>query len=119
MNFFIIILVTALLQIFAPWWVVAIVPFLVFLIRQTSASNAFWTSFGAVSVLWMAYGFYLHFVSDGAMSDRIAGIFSLPNGIVLLLISALVGGLTGGLAGLSGQLLRRIFISAPPISATL
>ncbi|MCF0038455.1 hypothetical protein [Dyadobacter fanqingshengii] len=119
MNFLIILLITALLQIVAPWWVVAIVPFLVFLIRQTNASNAFWTGFAAIALLWMAYGFYLHFLSDGAMSDRIAGIFSLPNGIVLLLISALVGGLTGGLAGLSGLLVRRIFISAPPRGISL
>jgi len=119
MNFIIIILVTAILQIFAPWWIVAIVPFLVFLIRQTSASNAFWTGFAAIVVLWMAYGFYLHFVSDGAMSDRVAGIFSLPNGIVLLLVSAVIGGLTGGMAGLSGQLVRRIFISDPLRSASI
>ncbi|SKC16005.1 hypothetical protein [Dyadobacter psychrophilus] len=119
MNFFIIILVTALLQLFGPWWVVAIVPFLVFLIRHTSASNAFWTGFALITVLWMAYGFYLHFVSDGAMSDRIAGIFSLPNGVVLLLVSALIGGLTGGLAGLSGQLVRRIFIADAAKSVSL
>lgn len=119
MNFLIILLATALLQIFAPWWIVAIVPLLVFLIRQTSASNAFWTGFAAIALLWMAYGFYLHFLSDGAMSDRIAGIFSLPNGIVLLLVSAFVGGLAGGLGGLSGLLIRRIFISAPPGAITL
>ncbi|MCE7068824.1 hypothetical protein LZG74_00830 [Dyadobacter sp. CY327] len=119
MNFLIILLATALLQIFAPWWVIAIVPFLVFLVRQTNAANAFWTGFAATGLLWMAYGFYLNFISDGAMSDRIAGIFSLPNGILLLLVSALLGGLTGGLAGLSGQLVRRMFISAPPKSISL
>ncbi|MCF0062049.1 hypothetical protein LXM26_11140 [Dyadobacter sp. LJ419] len=119
MNFIIILLITALLQIVAPWWVVAVVPFIVFLIRPGRASHAFWTGFAAIAVLWMAYGFYLHFISDGAMSDRIAGIFSLPNGIILLLVSALVGGLTGGLAALSGQLVRRTFVSAPPKSVSL
>lgn len=113
MNFIIIIIITALLQVFAPWWVIAIVPFLVFLIRPSTPGNAFGTGFAAILVLWLAYEFYLHFISDGAMSNRIASIFSLPNGILLLFVAALVGGLTGGLAALSGCLLRRIFVSEP------
>jgi hypothetical protein len=109
MNFLVIILVTAALQFFAPWWVVAIVPFIVFLARPARPADAFWTGFTAIGLLWLIYGFYLHFASDGAMSDRIAGIFSLPNGIILLFVSALVGGSTGGLAALSGLFTRRIF----------
>ena len=117
MNLIIIIVASALLQVFLPWWVVAVVPFLVLLIRPATASGAFGTGFLSISLLWLAYGFYLHLMSDGAMSDRIAGIFSLPNGLLLLLVSAIIGGLTGGLAGLSGSLTRKVFAAEP--SATL
>lgn len=113
MNLIIIIIVTGLLQVFAPWWAAAVVPFLVFVIRPSTPSNAFGAGFAAIALLWLAYGFYLHFISDGAMADRVAGIFSLPNGILLLLVAAIIGGLPGGLGGLSGCLLRRIFVREP------
>ncbi|MCE7068361.1 hypothetical protein [Dyadobacter sp. CY326] len=113
MNVIIIIIASALLQILLPWWIVAVVPFIVFLARPATASAAFWTGFASIAIVWLAYGFYLHFTSDGAMSDRIAGIFSLPDGLLLLVVAAIVGGLTGGLAALSGCLTRRIFVSEP------
>ncbi|MCE7062611.1 hypothetical protein [Dyadobacter sp. CY343] len=113
MNFIIILLVTALLQIFSPWWVIAIVPFAIHLWRPTAAFNSFWISFLAVGALWLGYGYYLHLVSNGAISDRIAQIFFLPNGLLLLLLSALIGGLVAGFAGLSGFLVRDIFSREP------
>ena len=109
MNLIIIIILTALLQVFAPWWVVAIVPFVVFLVRPATAKGALGTGFASIAILWLAYGFYLHFNSDGAMSDRVAGIFSLPSGILLLFVSSVVGGITGSLSGLSGNLVRRLW----------
>ncbi len=108
MNLLIILLVTAILQYFGPWWTVALAPFLVLLWRPTSSSfHAFLTGFAAVGILWFGYGLYQHIGSDGAMSNRIAQIFSLPNGLLLLLVTTLVGGLVGGLAALSGCLVRK------------
>ena len=109
MNFIIILLVTALLQVFSPWWVIAVVPCAIHLWRPTAAFNSFWISFLAVGALWLGYGYYLHLVSNGAISDRIAEIFFLPNGLLLLFVSAAIGGLVAGFAGLSGFLVRNIF----------
>ncbi|WP_138479578.1 hypothetical protein [Dyadobacter bucti] len=108
MNFLLILLVSALFQFFAPWWVIAIVPFVISLWRPTSSPHSFWIGFLAIALLWLAYGFYLHFVSGGAMSDRIAEIFSLKKGILLLIVTAIVGGLVGGMSGLSGYLARKM-----------
>jgi hypothetical protein len=109
MNFIFILVLTAVLQFFAPWWVIAIVPFIIHLWRPTEAFKSFWNSFLAIAALWLSYGYYFHLISNGAISDRIALIFSLPNGLLLLLVSAVIGGLTGGFAGLSGFLIRDIF----------
>jgi hypothetical protein len=113
MNFAIILILSVLLQFFAPWWVIAIVPLVILFWRPASTSDAFWTGFGGIALPWLAYGYYLHFISDGAISDRVAQIFSLPNGILILMVTALVGGLTGGLAGVSGHYLRQIFRHYP------
>ena len=113
MNFLIIAILSALLQIFAPWWVIAIVPFVILLWRASRSSGAFWAGFGGIAVPWLLYGYYQHFISDGALSDRVAKIFMLPNGILLLLVTALVGGLVGGFSGLAGYSVRQIFRKHP------
>lgn len=109
MNFLIIAILSAVLQIFAPWWVIAIVPFVVLCWLPTTAWGAFWAGFGGIAVPWLIYGYYQHFISDGAMSDRISQIFMLPGGIVLLLVTAIVGGLTGGFSAAAGYWVRQIF----------
>lgn len=108
MNLLIIIILAAILQYVAPWWTAALVPFLVLLWRPSQTSfGAFLTGFAAIGLLWLVYGLYLHSSSEGALSNQIATIFSLPNGILLLLITVVVGGLVGGFASLTGFFLRK------------
>ena len=109
MDFLLIVIITAILQFFTPWWTIALVPFIVAAWRPKSSWKSFGISFLAIAILWFAYGLYLHIVSKGAMSNRIAEIFSLPNGILLLIVTAIVGGLVGGFAGLAGALTRQTF----------
>ena len=109
MNFIIIFILTAIFQLFAPWWVVALIPFLVNAWRPSGAVFAFVVSFAAIATLWFSYGLYLHINSEGSMSNRIAEIFSLPSGILLLVVTTIVGGLVGGVAGLSGYFVQQLF----------
>ena len=111
MNFILIFIVTAVLQFFTPWWTIALVPFLMMLWQPASPVRSFAVSFGAVALLWFTYGLYLHINSEGAMSNRIAEIFSLPNGILLLFATTIAGGLVAGFSGLSGSLVRQTFDS--------
>lgn len=107
MNFVIIFIVTAILQFFTPWWTVALIPFVIAAWRPTTSFKSFATGFLAIALLWFLYGLYLHISSQGSMSNKIAEIFSLPNGILLLIVTAFVGGLVGGLSGLSGHFARK------------
>lgn len=117
MNFLIIAILAAILQVFTPWWVIAIVPFLILFWRPARAMGAFWTGFGGIGITWLIYGYYQHFISDGAISDRVAQLFMLPNGITLLLVTSLIGGLVGGLSGVAGYWVRQIFRKHPvPLS---
>lgn len=109
MNFLIILIVTVLAQLIAPWWVIALVPFLVFAWKPTSALQGFGGSFAAVALVWLIYGGWLHNQSEGSMSNRIAELFSLPNGLMLLAVVTVVGGIVAGFSGLSGYYFGQIF----------
>jgi hypothetical protein len=109
MNFILIFVITAVLQLVAPWWVVALTPFLINAWRPISPVYAFFISFAAIAMLWFSYGLYLHVNTAGSMSNRIAEIFSLPGGLPLLLLTSLIGGLVGGVAGLTGFYVQQLF----------
>lgn len=109
MNFLILVIVTALAQLIGPWWVIALIPFLVYTWKPVSALQGFGVSFTAVGLVWLAYGGWLHSHSEGSMSNRIAELFSLPNGLALLVVVAIIGGIVAGLSGLSGYYFGQIF----------
>lgn len=109
-NYFIILVATALLQLVLPWWVIALVPFAVCLWRSQHAGTAFLVSLAAVATVWLAYATFMHRNTQGSMSNRIAELFSLPGGITLMLSIMLVGGIVAGLAGLAGYYVRQLFV---------
>lgn len=109
-NYFIILVATALLQLVLPWWIIALVPFAVCLWRSQHAGTAFFVSLAVVATVWLAYATFLHQTTQGSMSDRIAELFSLPSGMTLMFSVTLLGGIVAGFAGLAGYYVRQLFV---------
>lgn len=110
LNYMIIVLATALLQLFLPWWVIAVVPFIVYLVRPEAPLIAYGISLLAVISVWGVYASLLHNTTQGSMPNRIAEIFYLPNGTVLLVVIVLISGLVAGFSGSAGALVRQVFV---------
>lgn len=110
LNYVIIVAATALLQFFLPWWIIAVVPFIVYLVRPDSPLIAYGISLAAVSTVWATYAAFLHNTTQGSMSNRIAEIFYLPNGTMLLLAVTFLSGLVAGFSGSAGALMRQVFV---------
>ena len=107
MLFLIILILSFASGYFLPWWVVAIAAFLsAFFIGKTSAQS-FWSGFSAVFIVWTVLALFKSIPNNNILAKRVAVLFQLPNWILLLLITALIGGLVGGLSALSGVLLKR------------
>ncbi len=109
-NYLIILVATAVLQLFMPWWVIVLVPFAVCLWRSRHPGKAYAASLAAVSTVWLTYATFIHNGTEGNMSNRIAELFSLPNGAVLLTIVSLLSGFVAGFAGLAGYYVRQLFV---------
>ena|SRR6218665_306036 len=116
MPYIIILVVSAIAQLFLPWWVIAPIAFLVGMIQSKSSSGSFFAGAGAITTLWIAYAFYLNFASDGLMLDRIGGLFSeslkflknIPYTVSFFTIMALIGGLVGGFSALAGYQFKQL-----------
>lgn len=109
MLFLVILILSFVSSYFLPWWVAAIVAFLAaFFIGKTSGQS-FWSGFGAVFIVWTLLALFKSIPNDNMLAKRVAQLFQLPNWILILLITALIGGLAGGMSALSGVLVKKAF----------
>lgn len=116
MPYILILIVSAIAQMFLPWWIIAPIAFAVGLVASKSASGAFFAGAGAIATLWIAYALYLNVSADGLMLDRIGNLFAenlkflknMPFTLSFFAIMALIGGLVGGFSALAGYQLKRL-----------
>lgn len=113
-NYLIILVGTALLQLFLPWWVIAVVPFAVCAWRSHHPGTAYAVSLAAVSTVWVAYATFIHTTTQGSMSNRMAELFSLPSGLSLMFAVTLLSGIVAGFAGMAGYYVRQLFVKQNP-----
>lgn len=113
MKFLVSILLIALLS-FAlglefPWWSLAVAAFVVAALIHQRAGKSFLSGFLGVFLLWGILAFIIDQRNQQTLSRKIAELFSLGEGsLLLILITALVGGLVAGFAAMSGSYLRTI-----------
>ncbi len=110
MRFIIGLVLVAVLAYFAPivlpWWGIA--PLAAIVGFATGAK--WWQSllFGLLStgLVWGIYTMGINNANEGILSSKIAEILNLSGGGTLVMITAFIGALLGGLGALSGGLLR-------------
>jgi hypothetical protein len=85
-----------LLQNVFGWWSVVLAAFLINFIIYSPGPSSFLSGFLGIGLLWFGTALITDISTDSILADRVAAIFSLPNSMLLILITAIVGGLTGG-----------------------
>lgn len=112
MKFFVALILTAILSfvsgLFLPWWGIAIVALLVGALVAQSAGRAFFSGFLGVFILWAGIAWLINSKNDGVMAGKIARVLPLGgNELLLVLMTAVVGGLVAGLAAMTGSYMRK------------
>ena len=90
----------------AAWWWPAPVAALLALVMPVWRRGGFYYAFLAGLIVWGGYAAYLHLANEGRLGDRLAETFGVASGYVLVLVTALWGGITAGLGGWFGAALR-------------
>jgi hypothetical protein len=102
---FIAIVATAFVfELFLPWWSVALAAFICGYFFKSKAN--FLAGLLGVGVLWIAKAWLMDVSASAPLADRVAALFSL-NKTLLLVITALIGGLVGGFASMAGGSLKK------------
>ncbi len=116
MLFFLIFILCLATSYVMPWWAVAIIAFVASVYAGKRPAQAFWSGFGSVFFVWMILAIFKSIPNDHMLVMRVAALFGLPNWILLLLITAIIGGLVGGMSALSGLLVKRLFEKEPRVA---
>ena len=92
---------------YLPWWSVAIVAFLAALLVQPKLGIGFIAGFTGIFLLWAVLAFWIDANNESILSHKIALLFPLGGStLLLILVTALVGGLVGGFAAMAGSSIR-------------
>jgi hypothetical protein len=113
MKFLLSILLTAALSfvagMFLPWWSIAIVALLVALLLPQRTGMDFLSGFIGIFLMWALVSTWIDIENEHLLSHKLAKIFPLGgSSLLLILVTALVGGLVGGFAAMAGSSLRPI-----------
>lgn len=96
-------LLTALVQAVSPWWwTLPIVTALVTLWSGGPVWRVVLQAAAATALVWLGYALMQYFGSDGILTKRLAELFHMPHLSLLFILTAVVGGLMGGLGALCG-----------------
>ena len=94
---------------FLPWWSIAVVSFLVALFLNPPAGWGFLSGFLGVFVCWGLLALWIDIKNESILSHKIAQLFHLGgSSVLIILVTALVGGLVGGFAAMAGSSLRPV-----------
>ena len=91
------------------WYIPALIAAALAGILPVWRRGGFWFAFLGGFFTWGIYSGYLNWENQGILSDRLAETFGLPDGWLLVLTTASLGGLTTGLGGWFGAALRLAF----------
>lgn len=109
MLFLIILIVSVLCGFVLPWWMGAVIAFVAALMWGQKPAFTFVLGFGALFFAWVILALIKSLPNDNILASRVATLFHLPHWFFLLLVTAMIGGLVGGLSALSGVLVRQAF----------
>ena len=99
-----VLLISLLLQLFLPWWTMAIGAFAIALLFRRSGFTSFLAGLLGAGLLWYLAA-YMTTVGSSALAERIAAILPTKSVSMLLLVTAVIGGLVGGFASMTGGLI--------------
>ena len=97
------------LGLYLPWWSIAIAAFVITALIHQRPGVSLLAGFAAIFLLWLILAAVIDMRNQHILSRKLASLLPLGgNSFLLMLITALVGGLVAALAALSGSYLRRL-----------
>ncbi len=107
MVFIVIIILSFLLQLVLPWWVIVIVSFATCGLIGKTGKIALWAPFFAILLLWTGMALFKSLPNNNMLAMRVADMFGMQSWYLVLVLSALLGAFTAAVSGYCGYQFRK------------
>ena len=108
--FFFLLLATSFINsFFLPWWSGLAVAFVLGFLLGNTPISSFLSGFLALSMVWIVLALLKSLPNENILAARVSHLFNFHRWIYLLFLTGFIGGLFGGMASLSGFLLKKAF----------
>lgn len=111
MVFIVIIILSFLLQLVLPWWVILVLSFAVCGMIGKTAKISFWQPFLAIFMLWVAMALYKSIPNNHVLATRVAEMIGVKLWFIILPLTAFIGGLVAGISGYCGFCFRKAVLN--------
>jgi len=101
-------LMAAVLQVYFPWWIMPLAAAVLSFGFGMKPLAAFGLSFLLAALLWGGYAGYINSLNEGLMASQMGQLFGGLDGAVMVIVTALFGGIFAGIAGLAGSYCRTV-----------
>jgi len=107
-DFFLLLLTFWLTTLFLPWWALFIPAFILGAALFVKNNRAFFTGFAAGFSAWGLQVLYIDIANQSILSTRIAELLGVGQSWIVILLTAIIGGIIGALGTLLGSQFRSI-----------
>ena len=97
------------LSLYAPWWVIIMISFLIGFTMYGNSFNVFISGFLGGGILWIGYAWFLDITTNSILSEKIVKLFPIDDPFLLIIAAGLIGGFSAGFGALSGNSFRLMF----------
>jgi hypothetical protein len=102
LSILLIALLAGIAEWFAPWWSLAAAAAMVAFLLKLRPGKAFLAGFLGIGLLWLGFVLWRDIPNGHILSERLAKLFKLPNHTLFIVVTAVLGGLLGGLSAWAG-----------------
>ncbi|WP_432713283.1 hypothetical protein [Pedobacter sp.] len=111
MVFLIILIVSFLLQLVAPWWVVVIISFVTCAFVGKTAKVSLWSPFLAILLLWLGMALYKSIPNEHLLATRVGEMLMVKSWMLILILTGIMGGFAAAVSGFCGYHFRRAILN--------
>lgn len=109
LHFFVLLSAVALTQWFLPWWtLVPIAALVAAILPFRGALSHFAVGFLALAALWGLSALWINSNNEGILAQRIGELFQGLSPMMLIIVTAVLGGLLGALGSLCGYMIAKL-----------
>jgi hypothetical protein len=111
--FFVSILIVVFINPIVPFWVIMILIALAAALLGAKGVDAFFAGGLAMGLAWLGQTIYISITSASQLSDSMSELMGLGTGMVMHILTGVLGFLLGSFSAWTGSLLRNVFKRRP------